>query len=49
MKSAIVTPLLKKLSLQKDELRNYRPISNLSFISKVLEKDAVSHVNKRSV
>ena len=37
-KNAIVKPLLKKPSLDKDELKNYRPVSNLHFISKVNEK-----------
>ncbi len=37
-KNAHVTPLLKKPSLSKDDMKNYRPVSNLSFISKVLEK-----------
>ena len=32
-KSAVVTPLIKKSSLSKDELKNYRPVSGLSFIS----------------
>jgi hypothetical protein len=38
MKNAIFTPLLKKISLDPDQLKNYRPISNLSFVSKLLEK-----------
>ena len=38
LKSAIVQPLLKKPSLDPDVLKNYRPVSNLSFISKVIEK-----------
>ena len=38
MKSALVTPLLKKPSLDKDVMNNFRPISNLSFISKLTEK-----------
>src|SRR2546426_6530448 len=37
-KSAIVTPLHKKHSLPHDELSSYRPISNLNFISKILER-----------
>ena len=37
-KEAHVRPLLKKTSLSKNELKNYRPVSNLSFISKILEK-----------
>jgi hypothetical protein len=37
-KSALVTPLLKKHSLPADDLSSYRPISNLNFISKILER-----------
>ena len=37
-KSAVVKPLLKKPSLDPNVLKNYRPVSNLSFLSKVLEK-----------
>jgi hypothetical protein len=37
-KQAIVRPLLKKPNLDKEKLKNYRPVSNLPFISKILEK-----------
>ena len=37
-KEAKVTPLLKKPSLDPSEYNNYRPVSNLPFISKTLEK-----------
>ena len=37
-KSASVTPLLKGDSLDKNSPSNYRPISNLNFISKILER-----------
>ena len=37
-KHALVTPLLKNSSLDKDDLSSYRPISNLNFLSKVLER-----------
>ena len=37
MKSAAVTPLLEKASLDINILKNYRPVSNLPFVSKVLE------------
>ena len=38
MKTALVTPLIKKPSLEPDDLKNYRPVSGLSFLSKVLER-----------
>ena len=37
-KTAIVKPLLKKNNLDPNVLGNYRPISNLPFLSKILEK-----------
>uniref|UniRef100_A0A3Q3MS83 Reverse transcriptase domain-containing protein n=1 Tax=Mastacembelus armatus TaxID=205130 RepID=A0A3Q3MS83_9TELE len=37
-KTAVIKPLLKKPSLDPGVLANYRPISNLPFISKILEK-----------
>lgn len=37
-KQAIVRPLLKKLGLDKEVFKNYRPVSNLPFVSKVFEK-----------
>ena len=40
MKHAIVTPLIKKSSLDPEILKNYRPVSNLSFLSKIIEKAA---------
>lgn len=45
-KSALVTPLLKKSTLDPDTLRNYRPVSNLAFISKVIEKAVASQLNQ---
>ena len=38
MKTALVRPLLKKLSLDPEVKKNFRPVSNLSFLSKVIEK-----------
>jgi len=37
-KHAIVRPLLKKSGLDASDLKNYRPVSNLSFLSKLLER-----------
>ena len=33
-----VTPLLRKSNFSVNNLKNYRPVSNLSFISKIIEK-----------
>ncbi|CAM4579724.1 unnamed protein product [Leuciscus chuanchicus] len=38
LKTALIKPLLKKPTLDPTPLSNYRPISNLPFISKLLEK-----------
>ena len=38
LKTAIVKPLLKKPLLDKNLLKNYCPISDLPFLSKILEK-----------
>ena len=43
-KMATVKPLLKKAGLET-VLSNYRPVSNLSFISKLVEKCVVSQLN----
>ena len=44
-KSALVSPLLKKPTLNKDIMNNYRPVSSLSYFSKALEKVVVNQVN----
>ncbi len=38
LKSDILQPLIKKTLLDSDIFKNYRPVSNLTFISKVIEK-----------
>ena len=37
LKMARITPILKKANADPDDVKNYRLISNLSFLSKVLE------------
>ena len=37
-KTCLITPLLKKSSLDRNDLKNYRPIANLPFLDKVLER-----------
>ena len=45
-KSAIVKPLLKKSSLDPENLKNYRPVSNLTFVSKIIEKIVATCLNE---
>ena len=45
-KKSIVRPLIKKETLDPDELSNYRPISNLSFLSKTLERIVASQIDE---
>ena len=44
-KSALVTPIHKKRCLDHNDLNNYRPVSNLCFIVKILEKFVLSQVS----
>ncbi len=43
-KLAFIKPLIKKTQLDSKDLVNYRPISNLPFLSKILEKVASSQL-----
>ena len=44
-KQALVTPLIKKKTLCRNEFKNYRIISNLSFLSKILERVVAKRQN----
>ena len=44
-KNAIVTPILKKANLDAPAAANYRPISNLSYLSKLLERCVNKQLN----
>jgi len=37
-KEAYITPLIKKADFDVDDVRSYRPISNLPILSKLLER-----------
>ena len=43
-KTAVVKPLLKKSSLDQNVLKNYRPVSNLSFLSKIIERTVLEQL-----
>ena len=53
LKAAAVRPALKKKGLDSDVLGNYRPISNLTFLSKIIEKcvnrQLVAFVNSQNL
>ena len=53
LKTAVVKPLLKKPSLDNNLLKNYRPISNLPFLSKILKKVVlhkhISHLQENNL
>ena len=45
-KVANITPLLKSLDLDASDLKNYRPISNLTFIGKLIERVVLIRLNE---
>jgi len=44
-KHAIITPLLKKPSLDTADMKNYCLVSNLSFMSKLIERVVANQLN----
>ena len=45
LKAATVTPLLKKPTLDCNNMANYRPVSNLPYLSKLIEKVVVRQLD----
>ena len=45
LKNALVHPLLKKSTRDPNDLKNYRTVSNIPFISKVIEKAVVKRID----
>ena len=48
-KSSLIRPLLKKQGLDQNTLKNYRPVSNLPFVSKILEKVVSTRIEKHLI
>ena len=46
LKTGYVIPLLKKPSLDQQTLKHYRPVTNLAFISKVIEKTVATRLKQ---
>jgi len=44
-KHAIITPLLKKPGLDSTDVANFRPVSNVSFLSKIVERAVAIQLN----
>ena len=45
VKEAVIFPLLKKSGLDPEKLNNYRPVSNLLFLSKLIERVVLQRLN----
>jgi hypothetical protein len=46
LKRVIVRPRLKKMTLNPDDVNSYRPISNLNFVSKIVEQIVASRFDE---
>jgi len=46
LKQAIVKLLLKKASLDKENLKNFSPVSNLPYLGKVITKIVVTQIDR---
>ena len=49
LKTALIRPLLKKTGLDSDILKKFRPVSNLPFISKAIEKVDSGSINEHLI
>ena len=51
LKNAVVLPLIKEMDgvMDNDVLKNYRPVSNLLFLEKLIERIVSSRLNKHMV
>ena len=46
LKLAHIRPLLKNSKLDSNQLNSYRPVANLTFLSKIMERAAVSQMHQ---
>ena len=49
LKHALVRPKLKKQNLDKNEYKNYRPVSNIPYLSKIIEKAIIAQLTLHMV
>ena len=45
LKESLVRPRLKNVELESDSFSNYRPVANISFLGKIMEKSASIQVH----
>ena len=45
LKVALLSPILKKLNADFEQFSNFRPVSNLKFLSKLIEKTVFVQLN----
>ena len=46
LKDSVITPILKKAGLDPEVLKNYRPVCNTLFLSKIIERVALAQMNE---
>ena len=46
LNKTIITPILKKHNLDANLLKNYRPVANIDFLSKIIEKVVLVRLNE---
>ena len=46
LKQAVIKPHLKKPNLDSNLFKNYRPVSNIPFLSNIIEKSAISQLDR---
>ena len=44
LREAVVKPLIKKPSLDKENYKNFRPVSNLPYLGKIIEQAAIDQI-----
>lgn len=44
LKEAVIVPLIKKPNLDRNDLSSYRPVSNVPFLSKIIEKAVLAQL-----
>ena len=53
LKHSIITPIIKKVTMYPNTLKSYRPVANIKFMAKIIEKAAssqvIQHVNDHNL